>query len=469
MMNTPFCGRLAALQPRSDALRVARVVADWGPCMRIGIVFALAFVLLGAVAPASASTLSTRYAFCSDFSCPDGSQPYGALVRDSKGVFYGTTQTGGGGNFDKCEQQGCGVVFAVKKGAKKYNYINLHTFCTGDDTCSDGSHPIGGLVLDSKGNLYGTAAVGGAHGDGVVFEISKQGKYKVLYDFCAQANCADGAGPQSPSVVLTYQGAANGAVYDGKSPLYGTTVAGGAHFQNGTIFSLTPRGKKWTEKVIYSFCSQALCTDGGQPLGLTMDSSGTMYGATHSGGGNRGDEFDEGGGTAFKFADGQMTTLYRFCAQSSCTDGEYPYGTVVPDAAGDVFGTTQIGGANDFGVLFEVSAAGTFSKLHDFCSQPNCTDGSFANAPLVFDTGGNLLGTTAGGGDTNGGTIFRMGGTYKVLYSFCSVGGSSCFDGDDTQTPLITDGQGHFYGTTFEGGTGHVTQADGGTVFEFDP
>ena len=194
----------------------------------------------------------------------DGMWPVAGLVRDSKGNLYGTTYHGGS---DNCGY-GCGTVFEVMpKGTEKV----LWAFQGGND----GAYPIAGLIRDKAGNLYGTTSGFGVPWAnlGSVFELTTSGTMKVLYDFCAVQNCADGFSPQG------------GLVMDAAGNLYGTTYYGGAYGggqSGGTIFKLTPQG---VYTVLYTFCSQPNCTDGSDPRGsLVRDAKGNLYGVTASGG-----------------------------------------------------------------------------------------------------------------------------------------------------------------------------------------
>jgi len=149
----------------------------------------------------------------------------------------------------------------------------LYSFCA-QSGCTDGSHPRAGLVLDAKGNLYGTTYHGGANGEGTVFEVSPSGAETVLHSFCAQSHCRDGSRPLA------------GLVLDAKGNLYGTTYSGSAR---DTVFEVSPGG---TETVLHSFTARG--TDGYYPsAGLVLDAKGNLHGTTLSGGAN-------GGGTVFR-------------------------------------------------------------------------------------------------------------------------------------------------------------------------
>ena len=227
---------------------------------------------------------------------------------------------------------GCGVVFKL---APKGKETVLYSFCA-QKNCADGWGPLAGLTFDQKGNLYGTTSSGGlwycdnADDSDVgcaVFKVSPEGKETVLYSFCAQKNCADGAG--SPIAGLTF---------DQKGNLYGTTAGGGAYY-HGVVFKLTPEG---LETILQSFCERANCADGSYPrAGVVFDRKGNLYGTTEGGG------TGEGGGVVFKLTpEGKYTVLYSSRARrSNCADGSYPSAGVVFDRNGNLYGTFSSGGA----------------------------------------------------------------------------------------------------------------------------
>src|SRR5262249_50663939 len=156
-------------------------------------------------------------------------------------------------------------------------------------------------------------------------------------------------------------------------------------FGGGIVFKVTPGG---TETVLYSFCAQAGCADGSNPrAGVVIDAQGNLYGTTFHGGA-------QNAGVVFKVTPaGSETVLYSFCSQSGCTDGSHPQAGVVLDANGNVYGTTDTGGANGKGTVFKVTPAGTETVLHSFCSQSRCADGASPQAALTLDANGNLFGT----------------------------------------------------------------------------
>jgi uncharacterized repeat protein (TIGR03803 family) len=156
---------------------------------------------------------------------------------------------------------------------------------------------------------------------------------------------------------------------------------------------------------------------------------------------------------------GVVTTLYSFCSETNCVDGEYPYGGLVQATDGNFYGTTYAG-ANGGGTVFKISQSGTLTTLYSFCSQTNCADGETPYDGVVQGTDGNFYGTTSQGAVNNGGTVFKVtpAGTLTTLYSFCSQ--VNCADGSRPIGGLIQATSGLFYGTTFSGGTG-----TDGTVF----
>ena len=308
---------------------------------------------------------------------------------------------------------------------------------------TDGQYPSAGLVQGTNGYLYGTTSNGGANGYGTVFKIAPSGTVTTLYSFCAQSGCIDGYGP---GALLQ---ATNGA-------FYGTTYGGGAN-AGGTVFKIAPSGALTT---LYNFCAQSGCTDGKSPGALVQASNGAFYGTTVFGGAN---DY----GTVFKITpSGTLTTLYSFCSQSGCTDGQEPAAGLVQAANGAFYGTTEAGGANDTcfgstcGTVFKITPSGALTTLHSF----DGADGLNPDAALVQATNGDLYGTTAAGGTYSGGTVFEItpSGALTTLYNFCSQGG--CTDGQSPEAALVQATNGDLYGTTAGGGAN-----DKGTVFEVTP
>jgi uncharacterized repeat protein (TIGR03803 family) len=251
-----------------------------------------------------------------------------------------------------------------------------------------------------------------------------------------------------------------GLIQASNGDLYGTTANGGAICQTlllcGTVFKITPGG---TMTTLYSFCAQANCADGANPTGaLVQAADGELYGTTDYGGANN-------GGTVFKITtSGTLTTIYSFCAQANCTDGKYPAAGLVQGANGDLYGTTGYGGAyTTSGTVFQIAPDGMLTTLYSFCAEADCADGSELYAGLTRATDGNFYGTTFDGGANSDGTIFQItpSGTLTTLYNFCSE--ANCADGENPYAGLVQATNGDFYGTTL--GNGDNNNSNDGTVF----
>ncbi|MBV9992451.1 MAG: hypothetical protein JOZ72_14310 [Alphaproteobacteria bacterium] len=395
--------------------------------------FAIAAAALALCGSAGAHGLKTLYAF-------DGTPPQSAPVRDAAGNLYGTTGVA---------TQNLGTIYRLSPGAHGWTLTTLYSFTTGA-----GLIPSSPLIVDGAGNLYGTAAPNGVQRGGEIFRLSPDGAYKVLHRFAQNRYASEGA--------LTYRGAAAGLPYDGTSPLYGPSAIGG-RTAHGTVFSLTPNGATWDYEVIYTFCRRAQCRDGWSPFDtLTMDGGGNLYGVTASGG-------KYVGGVAFKLAPAagnwKETVLYDFCAKAGCPDGSTPISnSATLDAAGNLIGTTFIGGRGDAccGVAYKLAPDGTETVLHAFCPNLDCSDGSSPFGGLTPAGATRLLGVTNQGGTNDAGAIFALSGQFRTLYSFCAQ--SDCADGSGPLGSLAGDGHNHFYGVTVHGGG-----AGSGTVFEFTP
>jgi uncharacterized repeat protein (TIGR03803 family) len=368
------------------------------------------------LATVSAQTFTSLHSFDGS----DGGFPQGKLVEGRRGKFYGVTPYGG--------TNSTGLVFEITSRGK---LTILHSFG------QRAGLPFGALIRSRTGNFYGVTS--GESGDfpGTVFEITPEGKLTTLYQFCSQPNCSDGEIP--------YAALAEGR--DGN--FYGTTNAGGANGK-GTIFEVTPQGDLTT---LYSFCSQANCADGGSPLlnGLVLGRDGNFYGTTPVGG-------THGLGTVFEITpQGQLTTLYSFCSQANCTDGATPYGALVEGRNGNFYGTTYAGGVNTTGVagtIFEITSRGELKTLHRFCSEPNCADGGGPFSELLLARNGNFYGTLSASGPGNGfgGLVFELTprGKLTTIYSFCSQ--PACVDGRAPIAGLAEGRDGKLYGSTFGGG-----------------
>ncbi len=260
----------------------------------------------------------------------------------------------------------------------------------------------------------------------------------------------DGADPGAPLI----QG------IDGN--IYSTTVYGGINqISYGTVFNITTSGAVTT---VYSFCSQSGCTDGYQPQGgVVQYADGNFYGTTGSGG-------TYGHGSVFKVTpSGTLTTLYSFCSQSGCPDGDTPVAGLVVANNGAFYGTTQLGGSTNNGTAFKITPTGVFTNLYSFGTQVGYTDGFYPIAALVLGANGNLYGVTEGGGQHGGGTFYSLkpAGGLTTLYSFCTP--PACADGDSPTNALILGKDGNFYGTTKDGGAINGNFVGSGIAFKITP
>lgn len=382
-------------------------------------------VLLLATYSAQAASYKVLHGFGAG---TDGAGIESGVVLDKKGNVYGTTRMGGA--------YGYGTVFKLtKKPDGRWAEKILQNFRNGDP---NGYVPWGGLTFDDRGNLFGTATGGGKYQGGTVFEMTPgptAWNFSVIYDFCSQPDCADGGAPEA-SMVFDNKGnlygtafnvfelmlgpdgwtesvlchvscdrPTGGLVLDAKGNLYGTTDGGGAYDQ-GTVFKLKPMPDgSWTERVLHSFGS--FPEDGRQPPAhgaLAFDSAGNLYGTTQVGG-------KYGPGTVFRLTrqpDGHWkeTILHNFKAEKG---GYFPDAGVVVDEAGNVYGTTGSGGSEcGCGVVYRLApnpdGTWVYTVLHRFKGY----DGAFPAANLVLDDKGNLYGTTRYGGAGGGGVVFKI-------------------------------------------------------------
>jgi uncharacterized repeat protein (TIGR03803 family) len=382
----------------------------------------------------------------------------------------------------------------------------LHAFGVGSQL--GGSTLYASLLLDAAGNLYGTAEFGGQYNRGVVFRLSPKGNTwteTVLHSFKGggadgetphasvimdsagnlygttigggSSHCTGGCGivfqltpatigPWTETVLHQFQGGTDasgpysGLVFDAAGNLYGATTGGGASGQ-GAVYKLTPfGGGVWDETVIYSFKGTP---DGASAWGVPVfDAAGNLYGTTNGGGANR------------------LGTVYELTLQTGgawseqvlhsfhgASDGSDIFEGLTIDGAGNLYGAAETGGSASCGVAFELSrnSSGVWTEtiLHTFLGL-NAQDGENPNG-LILDHAGNIYGTTVGGGTDNPGTIFKLSAgtwTETILYNF--TGGN---DGAYPSVPLIMDAAGNLYGTTLWGGPAGDTV--GGVAFELTP
>jgi uncharacterized repeat protein (TIGR03803 family) len=329
-------------------------------------------------------TLTTLYSFTGG---NDGASPRSKVIIGPDGNLYGVTSAGGGSG---CGGRGCGTIFTVRKGCPapicSWTESVLYRFTGG----TDGGVPIGNLLFDPSGNLYGTTEIGGKPhgcgniGCGTVFKLTKSGRSwteTVLYEF---QGGSDGAFP-------------NGAViFDTSGNLYGTTCCGTSH-NAGTVFELTPAEGGWSEKLLYVFQGSS---DGKEPdTALIFDNRGNLYGSTIFGGTGR-------GGTVFELT--RAGDSWTFSVLYSPRGNIGPDGTLILDAVGNLYGTTQQDGEYLLGSAFKLTPSGgswTYTSFHDFTGG---NDGDLPESSLVFDRNGNLYGTAAYGGANGDGVIIEI-------------------------------------------------------------
>ena len=310
---------------------------------------------------------------------------------------------------------------------------------------ANGAFPVGGLITDAAGDLFGTTQHGGANNDGTVFEIVKTASgYASTPTVLINFNHANGAVPEG------------GLITDAAGDLFGTTQHGGAN-DDGTVFGIlkTASGYASTPTVLANFDT----THGAQPrAGLTIDAAGDLFGTTSTGGANNVGTVFEIANTAFGYAS-TPTVLFNF----DTTHGATPLADLITDAAGDLFGTTSAGGANGVGTVFEiVKTASGYASTPTVLANFDTTHGAQPQAGLTIDAAGDLFGTTFGGGANNRGTVFGIlktasgyASTPTVLANFDDAHGAFPVGG------LITDAAGDLFGTTSDFGANGV-----GTVFE---
>ncbi|HTT84961.1 MAG TPA: choice-of-anchor tandem repeat GloVer-containing protein [Rhizomicrobium sp.] len=424
-----------------------------------GMLVGAAGLIAGAIVAQAACAAGPSYKLLYSFSCKkcvDGAAANG-LVEDSHGNIFGTAP---GGKF------GAGQAFELIRAVNnQYTYRDIYDFCHLKNYCLDGGYP-GPLVLDSHGNLYGVAEVGGM-GWGEAFELMPAGnswQLRRLYSFCSRPKCADGVFPVGP---FTYAGAAAGQPYDGKSPLYGMTFGDGSNYE-ANAFELQPAGSTWQEQVIQDFCNDGNCADYEVPgFVLVADGSGDLYGTLQTDSSGR-------DGSVFELSPNgdnwTYSTTYNFCSQPNCADGELPSTTLALDSSGSLYGGTQLGGyacKNDggCGVVYQLGAGSQESVLHTFCTT-DCFDGYSPVGYVFLDAAGNVYGTALNGGNftynsEGGGTTFEIhDGQFLLLHQFCNQ--AHCADGSKP-TSLIRDPSGKLFGVAGAGGAHNQ-----GAIFEID-
>lgn len=369
-------------------------------------------------------TFLTDYFFCNDVAPPQGEScllgnwPQAGLITDKavddSGSFYTTTEYGGTDNF--------GIVTKITPpaaGQTSWTGSVVWNFTNG----VDGSYPLSGLITDAAGNLYGTAPTGGDFGNGTVYELSPPAAGQTSWTETTLWSFAGGFDGSYP---------VGGLIADKNGALYGTTYAGGG-YASGSVFQMVPPAPgstQWTENILWGFAGVVIeGADGAGPTGtLLMDSQGNLYGTTTAGGAR------QNYGTVFMLsppAAGQTAWTETLLFSFSGDDGALPYGELIRDRVGRLYGTTYGGGIASNtssglgGVIFRLNppAAGstnwTETVLHKFTGGNGTGDGASPYANLVVGPDDTLYGTTAYGGGTacqpsyalGCGTVFQITGT----------------------------------------------------------
>jgi uncharacterized repeat protein (TIGR03803 family) len=391
----------------------------------------LAAISLNLTSVAWAQTEQVIYSFTGG---SDGGGPAGGVIVDAKGNLYGTTEAGGANS--------AGAVFELTPNTNgTWTEKVIYSF---SHLGMDGFLPYSGLTFDSKGSLYGTTLGGGSAGQGTVFELSpgSNGTWteQILYSF---------QGGTDVSSALW-----GDLAIDSSGNLYGASYSGGT-YQFGTVYELSPGSNgTWSEKVVYSFSGG---NDGGRPLGLQLaiDAAGNLYGMTSTGG-------PHDYGLVFELVRGLSGNWTEKIVHAFVggADGSSPAGSLVFDAAGNLYGPSSF---SVFELMPGSNGSWTKKEIHRFAGG---SDGAFPESGLVFDKAGNLCGTTETGG-AHRGTVFKLApnanGTWTetVLHKFSSSGTDGVFPAFPA---LAIDAKGNLFGTTAAGGTSNA-----GVVFAVKP
>ncbi len=401
--------------------------------------------VVGMAVPASTFTVLHT------FTGHDGATPEAGLIADRAGNLYGITDAGG-----TSAGTGNGTVFKLTKHGQDWTFGSLYSFQGG----GDGANPQAPLAIGPDGAFYGTTNYGGnGNNDGTLFKVMPPAA------FCRSVNCGwgkttiyvfpNGSGCSSPEY--------GGLIFDGAGNMYGTTQGGGPYGQ-GCVFEETRSGNNWTFSEIYGFRGQA--GDGAQPYGgVIFDNLGNLYGTTANGGsdGNLGTIYELsplGGGW-------METILHNFAGYPS--DGEYPQATLLFDGVDSYYGTAPGGGTNGGGAVYKLTNSGgtwNYSLVYSFPTH----GGGYSSSPvggLVMDAAGNLYGAANDGGAGGNGNVYELtpsngGWIYTELYDFTAQ-----TDGDHPFGNLLFDSSGNLYGTA--SCSASCPQGVAGTVYKLTP
>jgi uncharacterized repeat protein (TIGR03803 family) len=461
LLRTVNTKEIGASDPPCAASRVAPTTSERTrelPPLRglstIGLAGVVAMLLLLTLAsPTYAAEVSVLHTFTGG---NDGSYPDGNLSADGAGNLYGTTQIGGA--------FGAGTVFELSPTPDgQWRFYLLYTFTGG----ADGGNPLAGLVFDAAGNAYSTTSSGGANGFGTVFELMPRLGHlytrdeKVLYSF---QGGTDGAAP------------AGGIVFDAQGNLYGTTTTGGTTHIGcppakgcGTIYELSPTGNGLWQETVLRRLSDAFGEGASPASSLVFDAAGNLYGTTSMGGNNSVCN-GYGCGSVFELMPPSSGKHWRYknLIDFNQTNGALPWGGVILSGSGTadgstLYGSTSYGGVDNQGTIFSFtleSGKWKFKSIYSF----NGLDGLQPAGNLALDNAGNLYGATYEGGANDWGALFQLvpgenGWTENLLYSFVVSGtrfGANPLGG------VMLDAASNLYLTTNQGGNLKYCQPNSG-------
>jgi uncharacterized repeat protein (TIGR03803 family) len=364
------------------------------------------------LSPQSASrdwNYTLLYTFCSIASCADGADPVAGLIIDANGNLYGITAGGG------AYRGGTVFKLSYDATAQSWHETVLYSFCA-LTLCADGSQPnslimdgsgnLFGTASGSNASLNGIVFE-------LSYDASAQSWHETtIYGFCVLEDCIDGSGPSS----LVQDGAGNlyGATFGGGTGNSCGSIA--YHFGCGTVFEFSYKAavKQWKETVLYNFCpgrGGTHCIAEYSPNSIVMNGSGNLYGTTEYAGGNS----ISGAAFALTYSASDRTWVetvaHSFCSLHDCKDGARPLGLTVA-SSGSLYGATVTGGLHNFGTVFALNydaaeQSWTFTRLYSFCAKPSCADGADPSGPVIIDTAGNLYGTTSPN-PYDRGTVYRL-------------------------------------------------------------
>jgi uncharacterized repeat protein (TIGR03803 family) len=420
----------------------------------------------------------------------DGMSPY-SVAFDKTGNMYGATQAGGA--------NGLGMVWELKTSG---TYLDLHDFGgtvvnSNGKSGPDGREPYAGVTLDAGGNLYGTTSGGGSNGGGMVWEVSSSGAYADLHDFGGFVITAGGSYGMDGNEPYA------GVTLDSVGNLYGTAGLGGRYQTAGMVWEITASG---TYLDLHDFGSKTVTNadgttgpDGeGPDAGVVFDSAGNMIGMTVGGGPNDIGYPGSGIGSGMVWeitASGSYRDLHDFGGTvqnangKSGPDGQQPYAGVTFDSKGDMVGTTNAGGAGSGGIVWEITASGTYKDLHDFGGTVQIAggttglDGALPTGGVTLDSTGNMFGTASNGGTYKidgrgnlGGMVWEITalGAYWDLHNFGgtvqNADGTSGLDGQSPSAGVTFDPAGHLCGSAWQGGPiGMSGRTGSGMVWRIEP